>query len=350
MTPAPTIGIVGNDVPRQLVSAAGALPRRLTGTWSGPIAAEAAAHLGAVDPVTTRILTELLGPGAPALDAIVVCNDSQAHLRLFYVLRMMGDRGLPPVHLVDLPRQDDPATRRFAQVQFTRLAEFCIRITGTAPDASAWRRAAAGERAVGDALARLRVRRRTRPAAASGTAALQALLTAATVAPEDAVAALDAAEGRTDASALRVHITGSDHPDPTLYATLEGQGVAVVSEDHDTGELSWLGIAVDGEDLDTVVRGLVAAHFARPGGSAVASIAERAALSRASAESAGAQAALALVRAGDEAPLWDLAASARALADAGIPLVRRTGLTPENVAAALTDAATELRTRGGEPA
>ncbi|QEW01166.1 2-hydroxyacyl-CoA dehydratase [Microbacterium caowuchunii] len=351
MRPAPTIGIVGNDVPRQLVSAAGAVPRRLTGSWSGPIGAEAAAHLGAVDPVTARILTELLGPDAPALDAIVVCNDSQAHLRLFYVLRMLGDRGIPPVHLVDLPRQEDAATRRFAQVQFTRLAEFCSRVTGVQPGSSAWRRAAAGERAVGDALTRLRGRRRAQPAGTvSGTAALQALLTAASVAPEDAVLALDAAEEEPDAASLRVHVTGSNHPDTALYVALERQGVTVVSEDHDTGDLSWLGVAVDGDDLATVTQGLVAAHFRRSSGSAVSTIAERASLCRTSAETAGAQGVLALVRAGDEAPLWDLAASATVLGAAGMPLVRRRGLTPENVEAALADIAAELRTRGGEPA
>ncbi|KRA25418.1 hypothetical protein ASD65_14055 [Microbacterium sp. Root61] len=346
MTPAPIVGVIGNDVPRQIVSAAGAVARRLTGTWSGAVAPEAADHLGAVDLPAARILTELLTPGAPALDAIVVCNDSQAHLRLFYVLRMLRDRGLPPVHLLDVPRQESVATRRFARAQLHRLLAFCVETTGTTPDAAAWRRARDEERAVGEALERLRRRRHAHPAQVPGTAALAATLAAASLPWSEAVETLDGAHGATDASFLRVHVTGSSHPDPTVYAALEERGITIVGEDHDTGELSWIGVAADGDDAAAVCDELVDAHFVRATGSAVATIAQRASTCRALAAAAGAHAALAWVRSADEAPLWDLAACADALADDGVPMVRRVGIDPTNLETAIAGAVQELRSSG----
>jgi len=344
VTAAATIGIVGNDVPRQIVLAAGGVPRRLTGSWSGDVDGTAADHLGAVDRPAAVILTELMGAAPRALDALVVCNDSQANLRLFYVLRMLRGSGVPPVHLLDLPRQDTPATRRFTRAQLAALTAFCEGVSGRTADAAAWRDAAAQERAVGAAVARLQARRRARPPEVGGTTALTALLGAASAPPAAAVELLDAAaEPRTGGP--RVHITGSNHPDPSVYAALEASGATIVSDDHDTGDLSWLGAGIDAADADAVYAGLVDAHFARSAGSAVATIAERAATTRAIAVAAQADVVLALVRRGDEAPLWDLAAVTDALADTGIPLHRSVGIGPEGIDAAVGRALSELSGR-----
>ncbi|QEW04574.1 2-hydroxyacyl-CoA dehydratase family protein [Microbacterium lushaniae] len=337
MTAGAAVGIVGNDVPRQIVFAAGAIPHRLTGSWSAPLAGEAVAHLGSVDPPAAAILTELLGGAGPALDAIVVCNDSQANLRLFYVLRMLRGAGIPPVHLLDLPRQDSPATRRFARAQLAALTAFCEGVTGSTPDAAAWREAARQERAVGDAVARLQARRRAQPPEVGGTMALTALLAAASVPPAAAVELLDAA-AEPRAGGVRVHVTGSNHPDPSVYAAVEASGATIVSDDHDTGDLSWLGAAVEAPDADAVHAGLVDAHFARSTGSAVATIAERATTTRAMAVAAHADVVLALIRQGDEAPLWDLAATGDALAGAGIALHRSVGITAEGLDGAVARA------------
>ncbi|MCK6066063.1 MULTISPECIES: 2-hydroxyacyl-CoA dehydratase family protein [Microbacterium] len=330
----PTIGIVGNDVPRQIVRAAGAAPQRLTGSWAGAVDRVAADHLGAVDRSAAVILTGLMGAATDALDALVVCNDSQANLRLFYVLRMLRGEGIPPVHLLDLPRQDTPATRRFARVQLAALTAFCERVSGRTADAAAWRDAAAEERAVGAAVSRLQARRRAQPPEVGGTTALTALLAAASAPPAAAVELLDAA-AEPRAGGLRVHVTGSNHPDPSVYAALEASGATIVSDDHDTGDLSWLGAGVDAADADAVYAGLIDAHFARTSGSAVATIAERAATTRAIAVAAQADVVLALIRRGDEAPLWDLAAAADALADTGIALERSVGITAEGLDAAV---------------
>ncbi|MCP2635672.1 2-hydroxyacyl-CoA dehydratase family protein [Microbacterium sp. HD4P20] len=303
-TSAPVIGVVGNDVPRQLLLALGARPHRLTGSWTGAIDPDAAQLLGATDAVVARLLTELRSDAQP-LDALIVCNDSQAHLRLFYVLRATAST--VPVHLLDMPRDASEPARRFARFQLEALAAFCAAVTGRRLDAASLAAAADAEAAVGDALRRLRARRRADPPLCAGADALDAMLDAARLAPSEAVARLDAARAPVSPGAMRVHVTGSSHPDAAFYRELESEGrCVIVSEDHDTGEAAWLGEAVRGETTEHVLEGLSDAHFARVTTSATTSGSVRAAFTGDIAREAGADAVAAIIRELDEAPLWDL--------------------------------------------
>jgi hypothetical protein len=102
----PVVGVVGADVPPELVEAAGAVAVRLTGEPEPP-SAEALHVLGAaVDAPTLTLLTRLLAGGATGLAGLVVSRDCQSSLALFYALRELRrldpERELPPVHLLDL--------------------------------------------------------------------------------------------------------------------------------------------------------------------------------------------------------------------------------------------------------
>ena len=320
MTSDEAVGIVGNDVPRQLVLAAGMIPRRLTGSWNGDVGDRAAELLGSVDAVAARILTGILGR-TESLSAIIVCNDSQAHLRLFYVLRMLRTEGFPPVHLVDLPRRDSPAARRFATIQLQQLAGFLSEVCGHALDSTGLRTAAHAEIRLADAVARLRQRRRSVPSSVLGGTALRALSAVMSRQVDDAVAIVDSARDEPRPSAQRVHLTGSAHPDASLYDALEMTGMVVVSDDHDTADLAWVGAAVVADGLEEVCAGLAALHFSRDPASAVGLVSERAAASLARAVHARADVAVSLLRPFDDAPLWDAAETRAALATVGIPFV-----------------------------
>lgn len=317
MTSRPVVGIVGNDVPRQLVLASGATPHRVTGSWTGAVDPVARDLLGAADAAVGRILSELRA-GRVDCDGLVVCADSQANVRLFYVLRATAPD--LPLHLVDLPRADSAAARRFARFQLESLAAFLTGVTGHAVDTAALASAADAERELGRALERLRARRRADPVRCSGTAALEALLDAARLDPGEAVARLDGALSDVPSAAVRVHLTGSNHPDAELYRVLEDHGCVVVSEDHDTGDGTWLGAAVDALTVEGAIEGLVDLHFARVGGSATASSAARAALTRENAETAAARVVGAVIREFDEAPAWDLPDQAALLARIDVAL------------------------------
>ena len=342
---APRIGIVGDDVPRQLVLAAGAVPHRLLGSWQEPVSTETAELLGTVDAAAGRVLDGLLSGRHDDLAGLLVCRDSQADLRIFYVLRVLAQRGrIPfPVHLVDAPRLGSPDARRFVGRQYTRLLEFCEQVTGHRADTGSLRRAAERELALGRALATMRERRRT--GGCAGTTALRAYRAAAAMPPEDAVAVVTEARDRVSSGAMRVHVTGSNHPDPDVYDALERAGdVVVVGEDHDTGDLAWLGVAVEAPTVDQVIDGLAAAHLTRPAAPAGGLAAARAAYTAACAERTHARAALALVREHDDAPAWDLPDQRLALRRRGVPLVARTRIRPaEDPVATAQEGVADLR-------
>ena len=337
------VGVVGNDVPRQLPLAAGVLPVRLTGSWDGPVDPQAQDLLGAADLEAVRILTELRAGAAPR-DGVIVCNDSQAHLRLFYVLRATAPH--LPLHLLDLPRQDSAPAREFARGRLKGLLEFCEEVSGSAVSAASLAEAAESERALGAELDRLRRVRRTDPSGCTGTVAIDAWLQAGRLPPADAAMVVAAACASADQDgarrpALRVHLTGSNHPDASVYRELEAHGLVIVSEDHDTGDGAWIGVAGSG-DAGQVVDELVTAHFARVGGAATELSARRADETVRVSRQAGADVVGAFIRDLDDAPRWDLADQTRALETIGLDLHARVGVGTDAHAAA-TELAGALR-------
>ncbi|WP_194409818.1 2-hydroxyacyl-CoA dehydratase family protein [Microbacterium cremeum] len=335
----PVVGIVGNDVPRQLVLASGATPHRVTGSWTGDVDPVARDLLGAADAVAGRILSQVRA-GRLDCDALVVCADSQANVRLFYVLRSIAPE--LPLHLVDLPRAPSTAARRFARFQFAGLVAFLTGLTGQALDAAALARSADAERALGSALERLRARRRAEPPQCSGALALEALLDAARLDPADAVVRVDGARSDVPQTAVRVHLTGSSHPDAGLYRALEEQGCVIVSEDHDTGDGAWLGVAVDAATVEEAIDGLVDRHFDRVGGSATASSAARALLTRDTALLGAARGVGGVIRELDEAPAWDVPDQAELLGEIGVALHVQTRVHPGDELRAVRELARDL--------
>lgn len=241
-------------MPRQLILAAGATPVRLTGAWKGEVSQESVDFLGAADAVAVRVLDAVLSGTHDGLSGLVVCNDSSAHLRIFYVLRVLAERNRIsfPVHLLDTPRGSGVHRNRFVARQYERMADFAASRTMTPVENAGLTEAAAREALLGQALKEVRQRRRARTLA--GSVALRCYLAAAQRNPEEAVAEIEAAlnspprpETSSSApplglqSAVPVFMTGSSHPDPMVYETLEEAGYLVVGEDHDTGDDSWIG-------------------------------------------------------------------------------------------------------------
>lgn len=332
MTDSPRIGVVGADLPRQVALAAGAVPTRLLGAWEGDTSREARELLGAMDVVAVGILDEILAGAHDHLAGLVVCNDSSAHLRLFYVVRVLAERKRIriPVMLFDAPRGSGAPREHFVARRIGRLSAFCAAVTGAGEVDLA--DAAASEGALGDALRAMRSRRRS--GRVTGAAALDAYRTAMTRAPDEAVPVVDATDGR--AEGIPVVVTGGSHPDSSVYAAIEAEGLVIVAEDHDTGDAAWIGDT--GRDAAALAR----LHAARPPLAQRSRSSERAsALAELVAETR-ARGVLALARDLDDAPAWDLAAQ-RAAIDA--PLVSRTRIAPDAARAQAVDAARELRDR-----
>jgi benzoyl-CoA reductase/2-hydroxyglutaryl-CoA dehydratase subunit BcrC/BadD/HgdB len=347
----PRIGIIGADAPRQLILACGAIPVRLHGAWSGEVTQEAAELLGAADAVALRLLGDVLSGRHDGLAAVVVCNDSMADLRIFYVLRILADRGRLrfPVHLLDTPRGGGAHRGRFVARQYARLAEFVSTTTGRHADAASLAGAAAAEAALAQALAQVQGRRRTRTL--SGTAALEAYRLAAQTEPAQALERitdlLDASDMPPSSSetgaAVPVYVTGSSHPDATVYAVLEAAGVMVVGEDHDAGDAAWTGETVDAASLEDTCRALAQRHALRPPSASRSLSAERTRHLLAELERTGTTRVIALVRELDDGPVWDLAEQRRALADTGTWLAEAVRVPPDGAAEAAAALATRLQ-------
>ncbi|VXB86961.1 2-hydroxyglutaryl-CoA dehydratase D-component [Citricoccus sp. K5] len=327
--------MVGADLPRQIVLACGAVPVRILGSWTGAVSQEATELLGATDAVAARILDEILAGAHDELAGLVVCNDSMADLRVYYVLRILAERGrVPfPVHFLDAPRGGGDHRRRFVSHQYERLAAFTSGVTGHQADATSLADAAAREAALGEVLEALRGRRRDH--ALSGTTALAAYRAAAQLSPEDALERIadlvrSAAEPvERDESAepacagMPVYLTGSSHPDATVYAELEAVGAVVVGEDHDAGDAAWIGDAVTAATIEEACDLLAERHAARPPAAARSLSTERTSHLVTESERCGAAGVVALVRDLDDGPVWDLADHRPALAGRNLWLVEQ---------------------------
>lgn len=329
----PVVGVVGADVPREVVLAAGALPVRLGGELSTPGRPDgevdhtrAADLLGTVDETATEVLRWLLTGAASGFAGIVCCRDRDASLRLYYVLRELRARGadLPPVHLVDLLHLDRPGSLRYNIAQVRRLAGVVSGWTGRVPDADGLAASVAACATVRSLLARMQEARAS--GQITGVEAHRLYGAAQTLAPEIAAArirvALDVA--RTDGTGLRpLFLSGSPQPHPWLYTAVEDAGWTVTSEDHDRGALE-LTVRVDrasAGDVGEWYAAIAEAYLRRGPDAPTASAVSRASWAASTLPSSRAEGVLSYVRRHDEAPLWDWPRLRDAAASAGLPAV-----------------------------
>ncbi|CAM3520151.1 2-hydroxyacyl-CoA dehydratase family protein [Kibdelosporangium persicum] len=314
----PVIGYVGQDVPVELVTAAGALPVRLAGRPGTDVTA-GETYLGrGVDRWVVSVLTRLLGGEYGRLDRLLVSRDCEASLRLFYAVRELRrvepGLGLPEAYLVDVLHLPHWTTTRYDRIRFAELVAVLERWTGTrlTPAAVA---AAIGLHDERRELLRAvsALRRELRLTGVQALAVFGAVLPVA----EHNQLLRDLMESSLDVhSGRRVFLTGSAHDTPDVYLVLEKAGFVVVGEDHDWGDL--LASRLVGEPtLDALVE-----RYQYNGPTAArASIADRAAYTARAAVECGAELVVSYVRRNDDAPPWDFPAQAAALRAHGIPAV-----------------------------
>ncbi|MCW4384632.1 2-hydroxyacyl-CoA dehydratase family protein [Salinibacterium sp. SYSU T00001] len=313
------IGTVGQDVPLELIHAAGACAFRLRGNpeWD---TAPADRYLGrGLDPATRSLLAGILSGAFGPLDAIVVSSDCDASQRLYYVLREMRrvdpETTVPPVHLVDVLHLPRAASTRYTAAKLREFLDVLERWTGTRPDEAAIEHAVAEQDAT-RALQRAAMRLRSAvPAKMSGCDAL-AVFAAADRMPRpryhECLEALVA--GAADLPALsgrRIFLTGSNHDHHGVYREIEARGTVIVGEDHDHGELlAERDVRSPGAPAEVLEA--ITLRYQHNGPTAQrASIGARAAHTAAGIRRTSAELLLSYVRLMDEAPLWDFAAQRR---------------------------------------
>ena len=308
------VGVVGRDVPLELIEAFGASPHRLAGDPHAD-RTEADRWLGrGIDPAANARLAGVLADGFAAVDAIAVANDSEASLRLYYALRELArtdpDAGVPPLHLLEVPHIPRPTSRDYARAEFARFGEVLTTWTGTPLDATELARAIESREAARAALA-------GRRAELPGSRFLELRLRLDR-GPVDAVQReLDAVPAVTPSGRPRLVLSGSGHDHPGVTQAIESAGFDVVGDDHPDGELG-LGARSSAPTLDALADRYCAdgptPHRSSPR--------ERAEHLARLVDERRADGVLVYVRRFDDAPLWDVAAQRRGVA---VPLVLLSG-------------------------
>jgi len=341
----PVIGLIGAEVPPELVRAAGARALRLHGAVrSDP--SRATELLGrAVDEEAVMILSPILDGQLEFLRGILVANDCEASLQLFYALRELHRLGAvtPAVHLVDQRHLDRPSTLRYNIHQLHEAVRVLSEWTGVeATDArlvDAVRESAHLDVKL-HALQRLR---RSDASEVTGLDVLHAYGVATAMTPAMATDAIDAAAAALASTGgahhrLRIFCTGSAPIGDDLYRIIEGAGAIIVGEDHAWGELALVPVRriEPGEGKDEVISLLAASRLAAAGAAPTRSSHRRAAHTADAVRASGAQALLAIVRAGDDAPAWDFPRQRDAVDVPAVLLERQRRTSTEDVAHALS--------------
>lgn len=322
---AAVVGYVGADVPAALLEAAGARAYRLHGTPGTPLD-EARAVLGdGTDPWAHQVLAALLAHAFGPLRGVVVGRDCQASQRLSYALRELRrldpERGLPPVHLLDVLHLPNATTLRYNAARLRQLPEEVLPCwLGTGVSDSALATAMARRREVRRLLDGVERFRRTDRPRLTGAQALR-IHGATSVLPVqeslDLLSVLTAdPAGLPDLAPMtRVFLTGSNHDHDGVYVALEDEDTVIVGEDHDNGIAAAL--APDDDRLDDLAVALRDRGPAAP----TSTMSRRAEATLEASSAAGATVVVSFIRSCDEAPSWDYPVQRTLLATRGIPAV-----------------------------
>ncbi len=307
------VGVLGHDLPVEIVTAAGLLPIRLSplrldragGEHADAVPPDLAAQLTAS---TILVLGALLSGVLDWVDAIAIGRDSEAHTNLFYAMReltRMGEgQGFPPFAFCDLLRMPSRHAARYNRI---RVREFADVVAGWGPqriDAQSLSAAIEERTGVGQHLRDLNSCRTGIPATVSGSQMLMAAAAAQILPASSASELLAKASGEAIAprtERLRVFVTGSGQDDVWTYDVLERADATVVGEDHEWSDDGRETVLVTTDPWD----GLVDHYHLGRHGSARSGLKERTLTTAYGAHVTEADGVLQIVFEHDESPPWE---------------------------------------------
>lgn len=320
------VGYLGADTPIELIEAARMLPVRVCGDPRGSTDL-AERYLGAAgDPVTRSQLNRLLDGSYEFLDYLVIARDTEGMVLLFQILRELQRveprADLPPFFFLDLLHLPYRTSQLYNRDELRRLRRALREWSGTAVSDAELRGAIAIRNQNRQLLRQVLAQRASDSLRLSGVQALQVIGAGMFLPVEEhsrLLRGLLAEVGQSPAlTGVRVFLTGSEHEYSEVYELIESGGGLVVGEDHDWGNRACADL-VD-ESADPVDALADAYQFGAPA-SAKYGVAERARFTAEQASAARADLVVAYIRAGDDAPPWDVAHQRQALAARGIPLM-----------------------------
>jgi benzoyl-CoA reductase subunit C len=241
----PTVGYLSNNVPVELVRAAGCDAVRIWGNPAEHLTNSAAYMEDCFDGDLRAVFERFLQGAFANFSLVIIPHASEGLLQLYYYLNEMQRRdpnaGIPSLYLFDILHTPYQLTARYVRDQVERLARRLEALTKQLlPSArvqgaiqTSQRRIAAYER-----LSELRI---AQPAQLTGTQALEIYGSAGSADPETHLHAVETLlRDRTSTvshSACRVMVKGSPQYSLDLYRLIEVNGAVIVADDHLTGDL-----------------------------------------------------------------------------------------------------------------
>ncbi|MBN1847103.1 MAG: 2-hydroxyacyl-CoA dehydratase [Deltaproteobacteria bacterium] len=113
------IGILSSEVPEEVITAAGMMPFRITGTWSENISHARVYRTENSCGYCNHVLESFLNPDLDFLDGVVIADIDQDLVRLWDVLQAL--RIKPFCHIIHIPFVDSALNIRFFTEEVKRL-------------------------------------------------------------------------------------------------------------------------------------------------------------------------------------------------------------------------------------
>lgn len=239
----PVVGFLSNDVPIELLHAAGCFPLQLPPAPGMPTPRADEYMEDLFDPMARSVFERLLTGELGFVDAIVLPRGVDSFQRLYYYLcelRRCGTERVPETWLFDLLKTPWRSSADYNLARTRELAARLQALTGRELTDAALRRSIAQYNRVRRKLSAALGLRRCVPSRLPGAAALDLLAASQLAMPEDFEPQLDAllARGALDpVPGARVVVAGSAHDQPALHARIAAAGGQVVADYHWRGDL-----------------------------------------------------------------------------------------------------------------
>ena len=317
------VGYVGDDVPEEMIRAAGFFPLRISGDpWGGTEEADRYTE-PFYDPSVRSMLNMLLTGRYDFLDFLVVPHSSDAVLRLYYHLRdiqqMDSALKLPDLHLFDILHTRFWMTGLYIR---DRVREFKKKL-------EAWSGKELSKEALSQAIAvgnenknllmKVSDLREADPSLLSGMDALQVIGSSMVMPKEEHNTLLRqflSMEKRPGGEKPRLFVEGSSIDNLQFYELVESCGATIVAESHDWGNRSF------DDPVDPTLDPLEAIaerYHLRSPSPRMHSIGRRVAYTVERAVRAKSRGAIFFFLEWDSAPAWDYPDQKKALEEKGIP-------------------------------
>jgi benzoyl-CoA reductase/2-hydroxyglutaryl-CoA dehydratase subunit BcrC/BadD/HgdB len=328
------VGYISNNVPVELIHAAGAFPLQLA-AQPGPTPNADRFMEPLFDPVVRSVFEQMLTGGLDLLDLIVLPRSNDSFQRFYYYLSEVnrtGDAKTPEPVLYDLLKMPTATSAAYTRRKTHELWDRLQALTGQAGDLNA---SVALYNRIRGGLAGVSALRHA-PARLPGEAAFYAYAAVGTASPEavaDALDALAASDLPARPAGPRAILVGSAPDLPTLHRQVAAAGGEVVADYHWRGEPLLGPTIAEGSDAIAAI----ADHYHRHSFATRSFPAQTGDLVALAAR-AGADCAIFWYLQVEEALVWEYPAQAAALKAAGLrTLVLNAQAWPPSAAAPIAD-------------